>query len=40
MTKRFVFDASSLARLKAKASKGFCVDDDAPTRVEALTALL
>lgn len=38
--KRFVFDACSLARLKAKASEGLCVDDAAPTRVEALTALI
>ncbi|XP_068328001.1 stemmadenine O-acetyltransferase-like [Pyrus communis] len=40
VTKRFVFDASSLAKLKVKASKGLCADDRAPTRVEALTALL
>lgn len=40
MKKRFVFDAGSLARLKAKASEGLCVDDAAPTRVEALTALI
>lgn len=40
VTKRFVFDASSLARLKAKASKGLCVDNAAPTRVGALTALI
>ncbi|KAM1170976.1 hypothetical protein ACFX15_020826 [Malus domestica] len=40
VTKRFVFDASSLAKLKVKASKGLCTDDRAPTRVEALTALI
>ncbi|XP_059446888.1 stemmadenine O-acetyltransferase-like [Corylus avellana] len=39
VTKRFVFDVTSLATLKAKAAaKGSCVDD--PTRVEAVTALI
>ncbi|XP_050117538.1 stemmadenine O-acetyltransferase-like [Malus sylvestris] len=40
VTKRFVFDASSLAKLKVKASKGLCTDGRAPSRVEALTALI
>ncbi|XP_068331667.1 stemmadenine O-acetyltransferase-like [Pyrus communis] len=40
VTKRFVFDASSLAKLKVKASKGLCTDSCAPTHVEALTALI
>ncbi|VVA13208.1 PREDICTED: vinorine synthase [Prunus dulcis] len=40
VTKRFVFDASSLARMKVKASKGLGMDDCAPTRVEAVTALI
>ncbi|XP_021809636.1 vinorine synthase-like [Prunus avium] len=40
VTKRFVFDASSLARMKVKASKGLGMDDHAPTRVEAVTALI
>ncbi|XP_059446891.1 stemmadenine O-acetyltransferase-like [Corylus avellana] len=39
LTKRFVFDVTSLATLKAKAAaKGSCVDD--PTCVEAVTALI
>ncbi|KAM2656291.1 hypothetical protein EV1_011816 [Malus domestica] len=32
--------ATSLAKLKVKASKGLCTDGRAPTRVEALTALI
>jgi len=42
VTKRFVFDATGLATLKAKAAaKGSCVDDPTvPTRVEVVTALI
>ncbi|KAE8023623.1 hypothetical protein FH972_009298 [Carpinus fangiana] len=39
VTKRFVFDVTNLATLKAKAAaKGLCVDN--PTCVEAVTALI
>ena len=38
VTKRFVFDATSLATLKGRAAKATCMNN--PTRIEAITALL
>ncbi|KAF8399851.1 hypothetical protein HHK36_015722 [Tetracentron sinense] len=38
VTKRFVFDASKIAALRAKAATGTCVE--CPTRVEALSAFI
>ena len=38
VTKRFVFDATSLATLKGRAAKAICMNN--PTRIEAITTLL